>query len=362
MASRRRTKRDPSFLDSLLKAAVETHIEYERESWRRQRMVEAELARQASANAREATKAAMYEQRRAEAMLIVEQSELRVAQLETVHQQASPPVDWSQFLNPKLPPVPLAPSDPRLLDLENQLANFKPTFIESLFGGRGLRRRSQLEEEVLRLRQHRQEQHDAAVELHRQEVAAARELEQLAEKLLRGDLSAREEVFELIGCFEELVELGAEPETEVLGDGTLYLHLFADEASVVPREVKVYSESSNKAISQKLDVARRMEIHQDYVCGLALRGAREIYSALPGVRSVLVDVVSHVVDPRSGSAEGVVLLSVYCPQLKIAGVDWETADASDVVEELSHRMKFLSRKGLQPVVSFVDAPMDESAD
>ncbi len=97
-----------------------------------------------------------------------------------------------------------------------------------------------------------------------------------------------------------------------------------------------------------LSQMKRNDLYQDYACGCALRAARELHAALP-LYTVQVDVAEPVRNTVTGHIDMVCILSVVVPREVQFQVNWAYVDASDLVENLSHRMDFGPRGGFRPV-------------
>jgi hypothetical protein len=191
--------------------------------------------------------------------------------------------------------------------------------------------------------------HADAVREWEEATARWQDRRELAERIVARDVEAYGEVIKSLDSLEELgslvpsqdIRIGARPER-------ITVSLCVMEDDVVPKEAK--SLTARGAVStKKMPAARRLEIYEDYVCGTALRVAREMLAAVP-VDDVLVHVDTKILNTSTGIMEQKTILSVLCPRETIEAIRWSHADASDVVEKLLHRMKRLGRgKGFAPV-------------
>lgn len=329
-------------------------MDMERESARRKREIQRELDQEAKHNQRELLAHLREESRRREAMLLAEESQNQIIQLETVHRQSFDPTDWESLRDGSPPSRPEIPVPHELVLAEEALRNFRPTLLERILKRWGSERRALLEQERTTLYQAYQAAIDAADQEFQQQLAAYYSVKEIAQGVLDKNSEACETAAYMCGCYDELIELGCNPLMSMDEGDSAYLMLTADESSGVPKNVKIFSEETNRVYTEKLSAARRMEIHQDYVCGVALRGARETFAAIPHIKMVLVDVVGQFVDKRTGEDTASIILSVYCPRSVLQQLNWDEADASDEIEELEHRMNYNTRRGMQPVVSFAD--------
>jgi hypothetical protein len=192
------------------------------------------------------------------------------------------------------------------------------------------------------------ERHLAAVKAWEEAMEDWRESRELALLVLKGDLAAYGDAIRATGCLSELAEtLGTNGFKLKMTSERAEVTLAIDEATVVPSDQKTLT-SRGAVSSKKLPAARRMEIYQDYVCGAALRAAREILAVTP-LGAVLVHGETPVLDSSSGHMVPRAILSVLCTRAELDRVNWERVDASDLVEQLEHRMKVTRGKGFVPV-------------
>lgn len=89
---------------------------------------------------------------------------------------------------------------------------------------------------------------------------------------------------------------------------------------------------------------RFCELYQDYVCGCALRIARELFSFLPLSR-VAVHVQTDVLDQATGHMVQQTILSVCMPRAILSQINFKAADPSEAMSLFPHRMGFKKTKG-----------------
>ena len=89
-------------------------------------------------------------------------------------------------------------------------------------------------------------------------------------------------------------------------------------------------------------------MYQDYVCGCALRVAREIFALLPSMM-VIVTTTSDVLNTSTGHLEVQPVLSVAMPRVTLEGLNFDSLDPSDSLNNFVHNMRFLKTKGFRVV-------------
>lgn len=264
----------------------------------------------------------------------------QISLLLSVHRECANAIDW-WAVESSSEPQPGWVDTRRSQQLYAELNSLQPTGIERLFGSSG--RRQQLEQDLAQaLAAEQQEVHRVHAE-HMDALEHWRYLVALAQLVVVGDFRAYERVIEDSGCLDELAEYGCRAGYELVTPDVMAVSLTVSGPEVVPDEERGVS-ASGKATSKRMPATRRMEIYQDYVCGAALRAARELMAVLP-VRGVLVHVASSILNPASGHSEMCWILSVYCPREAIASVNFEWVDASDLVGTFLHAMRISRGKG-----------------
>lgn len=318
--------------------------EMEREARRRAR----ELERQERELRRQLVQQIAHQQKELE--LALARNEVagfgaRIEQLLSVHRECRAPIDWAAW---RAAPAPLPEAVDRLASAGARAAleYFRPTFFQRLFGtAEKARQRLQRGlEEAIEIEARAEE---SAKIRHAEAMATWKESCEFADRVLQRDQRAFEAAIAESGCLSELAELHSPPVVEWPALDVAQVWISADQDSVVPTEEKKLT-ARGKLAMKAMPARRRMEIYQDYVCGAALRAARELLAVLP-IRAVISHVRTSRLDSATGRYDMRVVVSVYCPRESLANVNWELADASDLVERLAHRMEFKRGEGFSPV-------------
>jgi hypothetical protein len=168
-----------------------------------------------------------------------------------------------------------------------------------------------------------------------------------AQRVLEGDLAAYQQVLEESDCFEELNELGCAVAVQWGSAKVARAAVRAQEADVVPVEEKTVTARGKLAI-KKMAAGRVTDIYQDFICGAALRTARELLAILP-LDVVVVDVYTNLLNPATGHFEDAPVLSVYCPRERLERINFDNADASEVILTMRNAMTFRRGKGMDRV-------------
>ncbi len=288
--------------------------------------------------------------------------ESRIDELTSMHRECAEQIDWPALRERSLP---ASPSEPPLIDrrLSEEARDTLESHSRSLLGRIfGTKRREQLQGELVEAleserssERRTQEKYQRQLAEHARAVEDVLETRELAAQILAGDIDAQCEVIQRSNCLCEVAASLGQTQVEVTLNGRrAALVLRVEQDTVIPTEQKTLT-AKGKVSSKKFSAARRMEIYEDYVCGSALRVAREIMAVIP-TPAVLIDIESTRVEPSTGHLATSVILSVLVPREATLLVDWAQVDASAFVATLHHRMKVKRGKGFEPVekLTFAD--------
>jgi hypothetical protein len=329
--------RKRGFIGTLVKISADM----ERAERRRQRELQAAVKSRQRATAA-SQKAAELEDAQREAELF----ENTIHLLTSMHRECSERIDWIAIL--EAPP----PREPERNTHESfacraSLEVYTPGFFERLFGAEKKRRllEANLEAALAReaeLFENARKRHEAALVEHREAATLAR-------TVLAADVAAYARVIDETGCLEELDDLRCSVEARFPGAQFAHATVRADGRDLVPSEVKTLS-AKGKLSAKEMPKARFWEIYQDFICGAALRVARELCAVLP-LKGALIDVRAPLLNSATGHYEDTCVLSVYCPAEELDRINFSAADASSVVESFMHEMAFAKSKGMNAVDS-----------
>jgi len=326
------------------------HRRYEREARREQRHLEEEHRRLEQQKSRLVALAAYEAAREAAAQEAARiQYEVAVydntlARLSSIHRESGPTIDWKGLADAP-PPVPPSIARSETSRLETVLAEFRPKWWERLFS---VTKRRDAVVAALGASRSTDIMHEReAAKEHAKALERWTQAKEMASDVLSGDLETYVDVLEDTQCLRELAELGSPGRVTFKSRSFATFTILVDESSIVPMEEKSIS-ARGKLLAKKISASRRQEIHQDYVCGALLRGARELLAALP-LSAVLAHAEMDMLDTSSGHAESRTVVSAFCPRETLESINWDTVDASDLISKLRHAMVFKRGKGFVAV-------------
>ena len=169
----------------------------------------------------------------------------------------------------------------------------------------------------------------------------------LATDILNGEVDAYLYAIEYYNPFQDLVEYGGDFEFGTDASWFIEVEFRVKSDEIMPK-IQLELSKTGKIINKQLSKTRYFDIMQDYVCGTAIRIAREIFAMLP-VRVVLVHAVDDMVNTVTGYREQMTILSVQYERERFDRVNFQNIDASDFTETFLHNMNFRKTTGFKPV-------------
>lgn len=304
-----------------------------REEQRRQRELEREQ--------KELEKMEELERARYEVAVYEEQ----IANLLSVHKECCDVVDW-RAINEGLPPVVPEKPDTHEREAQTLFDEYEASFSDILF---------------FRIRRKRQELFDAI------DVGRAKDAEEYALQLMKfetffkdwewkrlrsdyvlaGDLEMMLEVIDIIGPFRQIAGIGSSMEFNLENPAEIEVSLNVNGKEAIPEEVKTVLKTGKLSV-KKMPVMKYNELYQDYICGCALRIARELFALLP-FEKVFVHAVGDILNTKTGYKESQPILSVLFTRETMATLNFDDLDPSDCMENFVHNMDFKVRNGFNIV-------------
>lgn len=151
-----------------------------------------------------------------------------------------------------------------------------------------------------------------------------------AERVLEGDIDTYFEVINDVNPLNDLIQYGSNFECGTDDPRMLAIHFAVNSGTVLGE-------------ARRLPKNQYNDLLQDYVCGCAIRIARDMFALLP-VRHIVIDAYDNGTD----------ILSVDFKRKPFEALDFATLDASDTVESFEHRMDFTLADGFKKIVPLDD--------
>jgi len=329
------------------RSAVERHLELSRQA-REREMARAEQERMARARDQRSKKEEQEAAKAAERQRAADEVELFANYLQvltSIHRDLVLDTDWTAVASapPPSPPVSSAEHEDAAIAA---LEGYSPGFWARLSGAAGRERRA-LERAVAVARAQDASAHQAAVALHRAQLADHAARVELSYRVLRQDPEGYRVAMESLAGLDDLVELGVDVgAAEVEPDAVALTCAVRDDEIVPPEDVKL--SAAGKLTTKKWADSKYWGLYQDFVCGCALRLAREAMGLLP-VSRVVVNVSTRMLNTSTGHIEPSTILGVHFTRPALAAINFAAVDASDSLANFNWRMKFKKTAGFEPV-------------
>lgn len=276
-----------------------------------------------------------------------------ISLISSTHKETNEKIDWHQILSENEPSKPTLKND-KQNTAEQNLKNYKPSFFDKYLGGKPKKIKA-LEEAIEKSKAYDLAQYHSDIKEYEKELASWKLNQEFAKGILSEDTNTYKRVIEYLDPFSDITELGSGLSLNFSTD-YVEISLLANEISVIPDFI-LQQTSTGKLSKKKMPVGKFYELYQDYICGCALRVARETISLLP-VSYVLISVLSEMVNPATGHLEKQCILSVAMPRATLDKLNFDTLDPSDSMKNFVHKMKFSKTSGFSVVPILLPADIN----
>ncbi|HEY9078414.1 hypothetical protein [Magnetovibrio sp.] len=307
------------------------------------------MSREAERNQKRRQREAERYHRELDKMEALEQAQVEVdeyhryiKEVVSLHEESSKIFDWAAFTDePFLKPIKTTDSESLA---RQKWEGYTPGFFVKLFG-LAEKRKNVLFARIVEGQEEDQRRYQAQCD----EYKDWEETKILADKVLRGLPEAYIEAIERVNPYSEVVGLGSHVTVNCTENGDVYVRVKVHGDDIIPNVVKSLLKSGKLSI-KKMPKGQFYEYYQDYVCGCALRVARETLALLP-VDEVYVTAEDNLLNTATGHVEEQPILSVRVPRLTCEQLNFEALDPSDAMSNFVHNMDFKKTKGFSPVAA-----------
>ena len=264
--------------------------------------------------------------------------------ISSTHKETSETLNWQDVLNEPEPTKPIL-ADEHQRVAKNNLANYKPSFFDKLFGS-SPKKIKKLETLVAIAKDKDKKVYEKELEQYNADCAEWSMYHEFAKGVLSSDTETYKKVIEDINPFSDIKEIGSGLHV-VFEKNYAIVTLLANGITVIP-DFTLTQTAAGKVSKKKRPVVKFNELYQDYICSCALRVAREIFSFIP-IELVIIHVTSELVNSSTGHLEQQTILSVAMPKTTLDKLNFETIDPSDSMKNFKHNMKFSKTAGFSVV-------------
>lgn len=268
------------------------------------------------------------------ARLQVELHENRLERMRSIHHESDDPVDWHEVYH-RDPPFPEGHEGPNELRAKIALDTYEPGFVDRLFK-KGETKVQKLEAELQEAKQKDAELMEEWKYMHT-----------MAKRVLVRDIDAYFKVIDEFGPLDDLLEFGSGFEFGT--DNPYMIHVSFDVNAQQAIPEKTLSLTKTGKLSEKnMSKTAYYDLYQDYVCGCALRIARDMIALLP-VDYVFVHAYEDQLNSATGHRGKLAILSVKYDKATLDKLNFATLDPSDALTNFEHHMNFKKPKGFEEV-------------
>jgi len=323
----------PTTARGVIKKSFASSTSWEREAKRKQR----ELERQQKEMER------MQELERAAFEVEVYENYIEV--LSSIHKECGENWDWNKIKssNPPNEPQPLKTHEH---EAKKELDNYSPSFFDKTFK-RIEKKKSKLFKKLEEAKELDKAEYQKAYEEYKKNHEEWKTLNEMAGMICEGNIESYPKVIKYINPFEEISEYSSDIKLQVVNMNFIVADVKVREKNIIPTEVKSLLRSGKLSIKQ-MPKTKFNELYQDFVCGVALRIARELYALLP-IEKTIINAVCNMLNTKTGHMEDMPILSVYFPKDTFKGLNFENIDPSDSLENFVHKMNFKKDQGFNPI-------------
>jgi len=267
--------------------------------------------------------------------LLVEEYNNLIEMLKGIHKECDELVDWHHIYSLQ-EPFNHQGIGPKQAKAIKDFENYQPNFFEKIIKSLGEKKKLQLEEAIKTAAQQDADDYEEWKSLHI-----------LAERILSGDIDAYLEVINEMNPLDDLLEFGSDFEFGADNSSALEVEFRVKSDTIIPT-FSLSLTQTGKLSKKNLTKTAYYELVQDYVCSCAIRIARDMFALLP-INTVVVHAVDDMLNTETGHKEDITVLSVLFNRDVLSGLNFESIDPSDAMNNFRHNMKYLKTAGFKPV-------------
>ncbi len=177
---------------------------------------------------------------------------------------------------------------------------------------------------------------------------AGKNVRDLAEQVLAGNDEAYLTVINEMEPFSDLTEFGSEFEVGIVEDEFLGVNFNINSDSTIPNEVVTILKSGKESV-KPMSKTMRNTLKRDYMISTVLRIGRDTFALLP-IKQLAVNAEDKIVNPMTGNAEDITLLSVIFDRETFMKLNFDGIIPAEALKNFEHNLDFKPLKGLQPVL------------
>ena len=270
-----------------------------------------------------------------EAYQSVESFNSSIEYLTSLHKECDYDYNWVD-IGMQLPPFNISDKGPNELQSISILENYKPNIFEKVFKGKLEKKIKQLENNINMAK--------AKDESLYEEWKSKNELSKL---ILDGDLDSYIALLQDVKFSNNLGGMIPSFNFQTSDKDILTIDYHINIDGIIPEQYTSLTKTGKLSIKNYTKTAY-YEIVKLYVCGFALRIARNAFGLLP-IKTVIIHTQNNALNTQTGNMENNTILSIEIDKDNLERLNLDFIDPYDSLNNFKHNVKFLKTKGFQPV-------------
>ena len=251
------------------------------------------------------------------------------------HKECDYEYDWELMVKEPAP-FNIGEKGPNELAALKKLDNYKPNVLEKVFKVLDNRRREALEEDLKK-----------AIENDKKLYKSWQDQRKLFQSILQKDPKAYMALLKDIQFCSELAGFISSFQFQASDGDNLIIDCNININDVIPTHYKTLTKTGKLSI-RKYNKTDYYVIVKEYVSGLTLRIARNVFGLLP-IRSAIINVQTEVLDTQVGKVDNITILSIKIDKTTLSELNFDLIDPLDALNNFKHNVRFLKTCGFQPV-------------
>lgn len=264
--------------------------------------------------------------------------------LKTIHLKSSSIVDWNKIKNIEKPVQPKR--EYKNEDFaKNQLENFKPSFLDKLFGLIS-KKINNLKELLEQAKVKDENENDVNFKKYLDSVKDWEKLQEISIGVEKNQIESYKKALEYFNPFSKIGEIGNEISIN-LDNEFIDIHLAINSLDVIP-DYELKQTSTGKLSKTNMSKTRFNELYQQHVCSCILRVGREIFAHLPYKYS-RINATTKIVNCQNGNIEEKMILSIIFSAETMQKINFGLSEPLDNIKNFNSNMSFNKINGFNPV-------------
>lgn len=253
-----------------------------------------------------------------------------VLTLKTIHLKSTPAIDWTKIKNIKNPDEPKR--EYKNEDFaKNKLENFKPTFLDKLFGL--IPKKINILKELLEQEKIKDKnENDANYIKYLDSFKDWEKFQEISIGVEKNQIEFYEKALEYFNPFSKIGEIGNQININ-LENEFIDVNLSVNSLDVIP-DYELKQISTGKLSKANMSKTKFNELYQQHVCSCILRVGREIFAHLPYKYS-RINATTKIVNCQNGNIEEKMILSIMFSAEIMQNINFGLSEPLDIIKNFT---------------------------